>query len=181
MEFERLALKDSENLEELVHQAYKADEELGIHFKASVISTDKIKEHLEYIPTYGYKNTRGELISTVSVRLPWSNDPGPFALPHLGWVATNPRYQRQGYGKKIINDVIENYVKMTLNSPAVTLGTAIEHPWLQQTYISLGFIPIEEVKKVADHKTVYLIKIFNKSALNQVSDKHLQLILKKIN
>ncbi|WP_152537326.1 GNAT family N-acetyltransferase [Liquorilactobacillus sucicola] len=175
----KLSSKDAENLTVLLHRAYQANEVLGIHFKAASVDVKDVRKHLLSVPTYGYKDEKGKIVSTVSVRLPWSYNAGPFNLPHLGWITTDPAYQHQGYGKSIINDVLEQYVKKVLNAPAVTLGTAVEHPWLQETYISLGFTPIEEVRKFSDHKTVYLIKTFDVSLLEQVSDEHLQRILRK--
>ncbi|WP_281165778.1 GNAT family N-acetyltransferase [Liquorilactobacillus sicerae] len=179
MNFEKLTVKDSWQLTQLLHDAYQADEDLGIHFKAADIGESIVKKHLVSTPTFGYKGNEDRLISTVSVRLPWSINPGPYSLPHIGWVATDSKHKHQGLARKIILDVINKFIKEELMAPGVTLGTAVEHPWLKDFYISLGFTPFEEIRKYQDHKTVYLIKLFDEDDLRKISDEKLRTILQK--
>lgn len=177
MDFKKITVKDSWQLTQLLHDAYQADEDLGIHFKAANISEDIVKKHLDSTPTFGYKDNEGRLISTVSVRLPWSINPGPYSLPHIGWVATDSKHKHQGLARNIILEVIDNFIKSELKAPGVTLGTAVEHPWLKNFYISLGFTPFEEIRKYQNHKTVYLIKSLNENELRKISDKKLKTFL----
>jgi predicted GNAT family N-acyltransferase len=177
LNFKKLTVKDSWQLTQLLHDAYQADENLGIHFKAADISEDVVKKHLDSTPTFGYIDDEGSLISTTSVRLPWSINPGPYFLPHIGWVATDSKHKHQGFAKNIILDVISKFVKSELKAPGVTLGTAVEHPWLKDFYISLGFIPFEEIRKYQNHKTVYLIKLLNENELGEISNKKLKAFL----
>jgi GNAT superfamily N-acetyltransferase len=165
--------KDATALATLLHQAYQADLDLGIHFKAATVTPDQVAQHLATTPTFIWKQG-GQIASTVSVRLPWSANPGPYNLPHLGWVATAPNFARQGLAQQLIAQVEQIYIQNVLHAPAITLGTAVEHPWLQQTYEKLGYQPFQRLQKFPDHHTVYLIKVLNQPALAQVPDQKLQ-------
>ncbi len=144
-------------LVDLLHRAYAADVRLGIHFGAATITESDVVMHIQTTPTFVLRQ-ENRIVATVSVRLPWSSNPGPYALPHLGWVATHPQFQHHGYAKQLIATVINDFIIKILAAPAVSLGTAVEHPWLQRTYQSLGFEPVATVRKFADHQTIYLVK-----------------------
>lgn len=164
-------------IQKLFHDSYQINEAIGIHFEAATIS----REHLEeYLLTTALWVTRKhkELVSTVAVRFPWSKNPSPFSLPHLGWIATAKNFQGQGSAKSLITSVI-NLLQDQYRVPAVTLGTAKEHPWLISAYEKLGFVYLSETQKFADHKTVYLIKVLDQEGLLQVKDKSLQRLLKE--
>ena len=165
-------------LTSLYHKAYTENEKLGIHFKAGTISAFEVSQAVQASPTF-IKTVNNQIASTVSVRLPWSENPGPFSLPHLGWIATDPAMQGHGYAKNLIMEVIEGYILNDLKAPAVTLGTALEHPWLIETYKKMGFQYLDEKQLFSDHKTVYLIKIFNWDDLLKVKNEYLQTLLKE--
>lgn len=149
----------------LLHAAYQADEKLGIHFHAARVNAADVRKHLQSTPTFALLSSDGEqVLATVSVRLPWSANPGPGRFPHLGWVATNPAYQGHGLAKQLITAVIQQFVVDKLRAPAVTLGTAKEHPWLIQAYQNLGFEITGEAQLFPDHKTVYLRKTLGGNA-----------------
>lgn len=167
---------DATQLTNLLHQAYAADEQLGIHFGAARIEEQEVAQHIETQPTFVIEEN-DDFVATVSVRLPWADNPGPFVLPHLGWVATNPKYQHQGQAKHLINWVIENYVQKDLRSPAVSLGTALEHPWLSKAYEKLGFQKVDVVRKFSDHQTLYLVKTLDDKQVAKVHDDYLQSVL----
>ena len=169
---------DAKKLTALLHQAYAADVALGIHFGAATIEEATVAGHIKTKPTFVIEEN-GDFVATVSVRLPWADNPGPFALPHLGWVATNPRYQHQGRAKHLINWVIENYIQKELQAPAVSLGTALEHPWLSKAYEKLGFQKVDVVRKFPDHQTLYLVKTLDEKQVKQVQDNYLQAVLAK--
>lgn len=177
--FERLTdTGKAEELTQLLHKAYVSNVDLGIHFAASTVTVEEVKHHIETVPTFVII-IDGEIAATTSVRLPWSADPGPYGLPHLGWVSTNPRYQQQGLAKKIINWVIEHYLKDELITPAVSLGTAVEHPWLTQSYEKLGFASTEIVRKYQDHQTRYLVKVLNNQQFDEITNEDLKLLVSK--
>jgi len=178
LQFKKLTdFTDTAQLTKLLHNAYAADINLGIHFAAASITKKKVQEHIASTPTFVLQKEDDTIVATTSVRLPWSDNPGPFPLPHLGWVATNPDCQHQGLAKQIITQVITNFVKDELHAPAVSLGTAVEHPWLQDFYHSLGFQTIDIVRKFKDHQTAYLINIFDERRTRQIDDIYLKEIL----
>ncbi|MCS4488226.1 GNAT family N-acetyltransferase [Streptococcus sciuri] len=178
MTYQLLSDNFFEELTSLYHKAYAENEKLGIHFKAGTISTFEVSQAIQASPTF-IKTVDNRIVSTISVRLPWSENPGPFSLPHLGWIATDPEMQGHGYAKNLITEVIEEYIIKDLKAPAVTLGTALEHPWLIETYEKMGFQYLDEKQLFSDHKTVYLIKIFNRNALSKVKNENLQALLKE--
>jgi RimJ/RimL family protein N-acetyltransferase len=171
--------KRAAKLTELLHTAYESDEKLQIHFGAAKVTIDQVAQHILTTPTFVLENDDQTIIATTSVRLPWSSNPGPFKIPHLGWVATNPDYQHRGYAKTIISTVIDQFIQQTLKAPAVSLGTAAEHPWLQEAYQSLGFIHVDTVRKFPDHQTAYLVNIFNQEQTFGINDAYLQSVIQK--
>lgn len=177
MAIERLRDIDrASELTDLLHQAYSSDEKLGIHFGAAHVSEEDVEQHILHNPTF-VAIENGEIAATVSFRLPWADNPGPFVVPHLGWVATNPNYQHQGHAKRLIEWVIKNYVQFEIDSPAVSLGTALEHPWLSHAYEKLGFKKVDVVRKFEDHQTLYLLKILDHEQFKLVNDEHLHSLL----
>lgn len=180
MKFLKLTRPDqAAALTTLLHDAYLADEKLQIHFGAAKVTEAQVAQHILTTPTFALIADNGALMATTSVRLPWSENPGPFKLPHLGWVATNPAYQHHGYAKTMISTVIEQVIQETLNAPAASLGTAVEHPWLQKAYESLGFVHVQTVSKFPDHQTAYLLRIFNQAQTRKIEDPVLQEALEK--
>ena len=95
----------------------------------------------------------------MTLRMPWGGKPGPFGLPHIGWVSTRPEEKRKGYSKRLFHLLEEQVLQEELKVPAVTLGTATEHPWLISMYESWGFHVVGK-KKLAHthHETTYLKK-----------------------
>lgn len=169
--------EQAEEVAELFHRAYQTNEELGIHFKAATITAEEIRQHLLGQPIF-YEEVDGKIVSTVGIRLPWSKNPSPFSLPHLSWVATLPEFQGQSYAKNLIKNVME-IISTTYSAPAVTLGTAVEHPWLISAYKKMGFQYLAESQLFDDHKTAYLIHVFNRNALKDIKDEKLSEILNK--
>ncbi|MGT2929800.1 GNAT family N-acetyltransferase [Streptococcus dentasini] len=164
-------------LKNLFQKAYADNEARGIHFAAATINEDDLQDHLYSTPIFVKTEPLGRIIASTAVRFPWSKNPGPYCLPHLGWIATLPAYQNQGLAKSLVMDVIDHYLSRQFRAPAVTLGTAKEHPWLIEAYERMGFTYLDEKQLFSDHKTVYLIKILDKRALNQVKDDALKLLL----
>lgn len=144
----------------LLHNAYQATLQLGIHFAAATVNQKQIADHIESNAVYLYEK-QGKLISTLTIRFPWGNNPGPYGLPHLGWFATDPQYKGQGYGHALWDFVEQQILIKQLRLPAATLGTAANHPWLATLYINKGYKPIGQADLTPDHTTLYFEKIFN--------------------
>ncbi|MDF7627482.1 GNAT family N-acetyltransferase [Lactobacillaceae bacterium L1_55_11] len=153
----RIKKSEIKALQALLHEAYQADTQLGIHFQAANATLPQIDEHIDTTPTF-VTEVDHHIVATASVRLPWSADPGPYNLSHLGWIATERRFAKQGYASRLIDWVEQNYLKKELDAPLVSLGTAVEHPWLQKFYTALGYHPVEVVQKHSDHLTIYMVK-----------------------
>ena len=102
-EFRLLDRRDREAYHRLLVGGYQASKEAGIDFKAADFSPQDSYQWLEDFPTYGLW-VDDELVSSISLRLPWSKKPGPSLYPHLGHVVTDPKHKRKGYahnnGKK---------------------------------------------------------------------------------
>lgn len=160
-------IKKSElkELKNLLQGAYQSDEDLGIHFKAAQIPIETLKRESETLTTFVTIKDQ-KIIATVSVRFPWSINPSRYNFPHLCWVATNPNYAHQGYATKLIKWVEQKFLTNQLHAEIVSLGTAVEHPWLVNFYEKLGYHAVETQQKFKDHLTVYLIKVFNPEIKN---------------
>lgn len=157
-EFRELTTADLDPYYEVVHEGYQADKAYPITFDAITAPKDKARRWLEENPTYGlFEN--GRLVSAISLRMPWGSHPGPYGVPHLGWVATHPDFKHHGESTKLFHWIEENVLKKELRVPKVTLGTAESHPWLKDMYESWGF-KVHEVKQLPgkQHRTVYLWK-----------------------
>ncbi|MCX8730772.1 GNAT family N-acetyltransferase [Gilliamella sp. B2969] len=160
MIFRLMTYDDIPAYQTLLHNAYQAVSQLGIHFAAATVDRFTIANHIESNAVYVTEKD-SELVSTLSIRFPWGNNPGPYGLPHLGWFATNPQYKGQGYGNALW-DWVENQILINqLKLPAATLGTAQNHPWLAQIYINKGYRPIGQADLTPDHTTLYFEKILN--------------------
>ena len=160
MSFRLINRSDITAYQQLLHRAYQATSQLGIHFAAATVEAEEIIQHIDSNPVYLFEKDH-KLISTLSIRMPWGNNPGPYGLPHLGWFATDPAYKGQGYGNALWNWVEKEILINQLKLPAVTLGTAANHPWLAKIYRQKGDQLIGQADLTCDHTTLYFEKILN--------------------
>lgn len=158
--YRQITFADAMDYQTLVHQAYRPVTELGIHFAAANADLAAIEQHISsnlVFATY----VENKPICTLSLRLPWGNNPGPYGVPHIGWVATDPAFKQQGLAAELLAWVEKNILIQQLNVPFVSLGTAANHPWLSNFYIKQGFKENERVDLTPDHTTIYYYKILN--------------------
>lgn len=153
----QITLEDKHDYLSLTHEAYRSVKQLGIQFAAADADITLIEEHLSSNGVYAIQK-EGRLISTLSIRYPWGNNPGPFGLPHLGWFATAPEFKQQGLGKALMQWVEEHVLTRVLKAPAVSLGTAQSHPWLIEMYKKQGFEEVAQADLGHGHTTIYLRK-----------------------
>lgn len=146
----------------LVGDAYGEIRELGINFAAATAGREQVERHLRENVAF-VLDDGGELAATVSVRFPWGPNPGPYGLPHLGWIATAPARKRQGLAQRLISHV-EEFLREQLHAPAVSLGTAENHPWLTAMYTGLGYRQTGTADLGRGHVTVYLTKVLDAAA-----------------
>lgn len=159
---------------ELVQAAYRADQQPGVHFEAATAPVERFTLHLTQDVAWGYEED-GELVATASVRFPWAPDPGPYGLPHLSWVATAPQRARQGWSHRVIG-AVEALLRDDLHCPALSLGTAQNHPWLAGFYTGLGYRPAGEADLGLGHITEYFVKPLDPTAFSRWLDQHPNLI-----
>ena len=51
-----------------------------------------------------------------------------------------------------------------LRAPAVSLGTATNHPWLIEMYQKRGFVPMHQADLGKGHITLYMKKVLDEAA-----------------
>lgn len=151
---------------QLLHTAYAEIKHLGIRFDAATADLQTMTQHLNDHAVYGmFEDDR--LIVSVTLRYPWSKQPGPFGLPHIGWFATAPEYRGKGLGEKILAWLEEYVLQQQLRVPAYSLGTAESHPWLARYYQKLGFQLIDKRDLGKGHITLYMQKIVDEKKYTQ--------------
>ena len=155
--FRPLAEKDIEIFQRFLVSAYAEDLKFGIRFQAAFATVEDIRNHLADNPCYVLEQD-GEIISSCSLRMPWGTNPGPDVFPHLGWVSTHPGYKRRCFGSKMLYWVEQEILIKQFKAPAVTLGTAEEHPWLITMYEKRGYVAYLKRRLREDHITVYMKK-----------------------
>lgn len=165
VEYRQVRLDEAQLYQKLVHQAYKPVTELGINFAAASAPLADIETHITTNLVFAaYINEK--LVCTLSLRLPWGNNPGPYGVPHIGWVATDPSFKQQGLAAELLDWVEKKILIAQFHLPFVSLGTAANHPWLSQFYIKQGFKENERVDLTTDHTTIYYYKILDKDKFN---------------
>ena len=161
----RLAKKqDAPTLQQLLVQAYASNTEVGIHFAAAHADIAMAEKHINNNVCYLLED-EGLLLGTVSLRMPWGPQPGPIGLPHIGWLAVSPTAGKKGIGGQLLDFIEQDIVRDQLKCPAVTLGTAVEHPWLPKLYENRGYEKFAETALGLGHITVYYKKTLIKSYL----------------
>lgn len=173
--FREVRVEDVDKFLQLTLDAYASIRELDIHFSAATATREEAIKHISENQVYVLEEN-GTFISTVSIRLPWGPNHSPLVLPHIGWFATNPAYKRQGIGKKVLSWLEEEILKKQLRAPAVTLGTADNHPWLKEMYEKSGFEEIGQKDLGKGHLTIYLRKILHPGQYQAWTEKHNQTI-----
>ncbi|MCD8220857.1 MAG: GNAT family N-acetyltransferase [Clostridiales bacterium] len=142
----------------ILHESYQSLANMGISFEAITAQEEKALKWLRDNPTYGLFD-EGELVASATLRMPWGPQPGPRPVPHIGWIVTRPEKKHQGYSRKLLAKLEEEVLKKQLKLPYVTLGTALEHPWLADYYRSLGFKVFDTVQLPdKKHHTLFLKK-----------------------
>ena len=147
----------------LMHAAYAPVKALGIRFDAATASRDQALRHLQSHGVYAlYAN--GDMVSSVTLRYPWGPLPGPFGLPHIGWFGAHPDYPGQHFGRQVQDRLEQEILIGQLRAPAVSLGTATNHPWLKEMYLKRGFQPMHTTDLGKGHITLYMKKVLDASA-----------------
>ncbi|AYD40934.1 GNAT family N-acetyltransferase [Clostridium fermenticellae] len=151
-------LEDAEKLLDMVLRAYLPIRKLGINFAAATADINLARDHIKNNMVYIMED-EGNFKATIALRMPWGKNPGPAGFPHIGWFAVNPDIVRKNVGSTLLDFVEQKIIVGKLKSPAVTLGTAENHPWLVDMYEKKGYQKIGRADLGKGHITVYLRKI----------------------
>ncbi|MEC5321036.1 GNAT family N-acetyltransferase [Brenneria populi subsp. brevivirga] len=162
-QYRQLTAADAPEYLALMRAAYAPIRALGIHFDAAETNLPLVTRHLGEHGVYGLYDS-GALISSLTLRYPWGPLPGPFGLPHIGWLGAHPDFRGQNKGKRILDWVERHILREQLRAPAVSLGTAINHPWLKTMYLKRGFIPQHEEDLGKGHITLFMKKILDEES-----------------
>ncbi|QYM93226.1 GNAT family N-acetyltransferase [Dickeya zeae] len=169
--FRQATLADDEAFLALALAAYAPVRELGIKFDAAYADIDMVRRHLRSNGVYVMEKD-GRLAASVTLRYPWGPNPGPYGLPHIGWFATHPDFKQQGLGKQMLDWLEQAVLKDQLKAPAVTLGTAKQHPWLLEMYRKYGFQEVGQADLGKGHLTIYMRKVLDQDLYHHWEKKH---------
>ncbi|CAF1885530.1 MULTISPECIES: sulfur-containing aminoacid acetyltransferase SnaB [Bacillus] len=154
----RLAVeRDAEQLLELTLRAYEPIRKLGIRFAAAHADLDLVLKNIRQNACYVMEED-GRIIATITLRMPWGKQPGPYGVPHIWWFAVDPDTGKKGIGTKLLQWLEETILRDTLKVPFVSLGTADKHPWLIEMYERKGYVRSGEQDLGKGHITVYMKK-----------------------
>ena len=89
--------------------------------------------------------------------MPWVKYSTPDKFPHIAHFVTAPEFKGKGYARETLGYAEELLINQ-FKTPAVTLGTAQEHPWLPKMYESFGFKAYDKVHFRGKQHTTILFK-----------------------
>ncbi|MGK9162634.1 sulfur-containing aminoacid acetyltransferase SnaB [Bacillus subtilis] len=154
----RLAVeRDAEQLLALTLRAYEPIRKLGIRFAAAHADLDLVLQNIRENACYVMEED-GRIIATITLRMPWGKQPGPYGVPHIWWFAVDPGTGKKGIGTKLLQWLEETILRDTFKVPFVSLGTADKHPWLIEMYERKGYVRSGEQDLGKGHITVYMKK-----------------------
>ncbi|MGB9941493.1 sulfur-containing aminoacid acetyltransferase SnaB, partial [Bacillus subtilis] len=149
--------RDAEQLLALTLRAYEPIRKLGIRFAAAHADLDLVLQNIRENACYVMEED-GRIIATITLRMPWGKQPGPYGVPHIWWFAVDPGTGKKGIGTKLLQWLEETILRDTLKVPFVSLGTADKHPWLIEMYERKGYVRSGEQDLGKGHITVYMKK-----------------------
>ncbi|MGK7376292.1 GNAT family N-acetyltransferase [Planococcus sp. 1R117A] len=163
----RLAVEqDAEEVLEVTLRAYEPVRELGIHFAAATADLDLVKKNIRDNICY-IREKDGRIQATLSLRMPWGKQPGPYGVPHIWWFAVDPLNEEKRIGTAFMEWIETEILSKQFKAPAVSLGTADSHPWLAEMYERKGYIRAGQADLGKGHLTVYLMKPLLPHLLNE--------------
>ena len=136
-QFRLLTSDDVEEYHEVLVSGYAAHKDYPISFDAIEFDFEKSVEWVKNHPVYGLF-VDGKLVCSITFRMPWEPDATPMGYPHIAHFVTAPEEKGKGYARKTLAYAEDKLVNV-FKTRFVTLGTASEHPWLKDMYVSFGF------------------------------------------
>ena len=136
-EFRQLTVDDAAEYHEVLIAGYAENKNYPISFDAINFSQEESRAWILKYPVYGLY-VDGSLVCSISFRMPWIPKATPDVYPHIAHFVTAPEHKGKGYAREVLAEA-ENLLRNVYKTPAVTLGTAAEHPWLAKMYKGFGF------------------------------------------
>ena len=158
--------QDAQEILLLTHRAYAPIRELGIHFAAATADLALVERNIRDNACY-IREADGKIQATLSLRMPWGNQPGPYGVPHIWWFAVDPLNEEKGIGTAFMEWIEQEILLKQLKAPAVSLGTADSHPWLADMYERKGYVRAGQADLGKGHVTIYFIKAILPHLLNE--------------
>lgn len=92
----RLATEaDADELLSLTLRAYEPIRKLGINFAAATADKELVLNNIQKNACYVLEED-GRILATISLRMPWGPNPGPYGVPHIWWFAVDPETGKKG-------------------------------------------------------------------------------------
>ena len=136
-EFRQLTVDDAAEYHEVLIAGYAENKNYPISFDAITFSPEESRVWILNYPVFGLY-VDGSLVCSISFRMPWIPKATPDVYPHIAHFVTAPEHKGKGYAREVLTEA-ENLLRNVYKTPAVTLGTAAEHPWLAKMYEGFGF------------------------------------------
>ena len=156
-EFRQLTEADTAEYHKVLIDGYAAIKDYPITFDAIDFTEEESKEWIETYPVYGLY-IDGQLVSSITFCMPWIKYSTPDKFPHIAHFVTAPEHKGKGYAREVLAEA-EDLLRNVYKTPAVTLGTAAEHPWLAKMYESFGFKEYKRVQLPGKvHTTIFFKK-----------------------
>ncbi len=173
IEFRQVQVGEAATYHALVSAAYAQTLALGIRFDAATASLEQTTLHLNQHGVYALYDS-GTMVATVTLRYPWGSLPGPIGLPHIGWFAADPRCSGKNYGHQVLEHLETEIVSAQLRAPAMTLGTALNHPWLVEMYLKWGYQCLHTADLGKGHITQFMLKVLDVEGFAAYKERHLR-------
>ena len=156
-EFRQLTVDDAAEYHEVLIAGYAENKNYPISFDAINFSPEESRAWILKYPVYGLY-VESSLVSSISFRMPWIPKATPDVYPHIAHFVTAPEHKGKGYAREVLAEA-EDLLRNVYKTPAVTLGTAAEHPWLAKMYEGFGFKEYKRVQLPGKvHTTIFFKK-----------------------
>lgn len=164
-------VEDAPELLTLIQTSFQEVKDLGINWPSTNLTLEPLIENIKSAAMFVLERD-GRLIATLTVRFPWEVDDSPSGYPFVWWFATLNEYRGQGVGNLLLKYVEETFLRDTLKSAAIVLGTsARKHPWLLDMYRRKGYEIFYQHEEDGDVGVllykVLIPEFFNRETLEQ--------------
>ncbi|WP_263009907.1 GNAT family N-acetyltransferase [Staphylococcus americanisciuri] len=158
-QFRLATLEDTATLHQLMYRSFTPLREVGIDWPSVNATPEMVEDNIRENACYVLE-IDGQIVSTLSIRFPWESEVPISKYPFIWWLATDPDYNKKGYGSKMMRYVEEDILRDTLKAPAVVLGTsARKMGWLADVYARRGYETFFEMEDETGDKGIMMVKV----------------------